>query len=252
MVPPAAGAAKRIILAHGACHGGWCWYKVAAQLRAAGHRVDAPDLGARRLGDAPAFADHARPLLDAVRALPDGERAVLVGHSFGGISVALAAETYPEKVAAAVFVAAFLPDCANPPSHPIDKHQESDWMDTVIDPSHAPPSILFGPEILKKKFYQLSSPQDYTLGMSLVRVSSLYVDDLRQQPAFREDRYGAVRKVYVVVKHDLAIVEEHQRWMIANAEVAEVKVMDAGDHMAMLSAPVELAGHLADVANRYT
>ncbi|KAB8081863.1 hypothetical protein EE612_003448 [Oryza sativa] len=43
---PAAGAAGRIILAHGACHGGWCWYKVAALLRAAGHRVDAPDLGA--------------------------------------------------------------------------------------------------------------------------------------------------------------------------------------------------------------
>ncbi|KAF2950730.1 hypothetical protein DAI22_01g208200 [Oryza sativa Japonica Group] len=163
---PAAGAAGRIILAHGACHGGWCWYKVAALLRAAGHRVDAPDLGAAGqrglgVGGAPAssFADHARPLLDAVRALPDGERAVLVGHSFGGMSVALAAETFPDKVAAAVFVAAFLPDCANPPSHPIDTYQESDWMDTVIDPSHVPPSILFGPEFLKKKLYQLSSPE---------------------------------------------------------------------------------------------
>ncbi|BAF05243.2 salicylic acid-binding protein 2 [Oryza sativa Japonica Group] len=255
---PAAGAAGRIILAHGACHGGWCWYKVAALLRAAGHRVDAPDLGAAGqrglgVGGAPAssFADHARPLLDAVRALPDGERAVLVGHSFGGMSVALAAETFPDKVAAAVFVAAFLPDCANPPSHPIDTYQESDWMDTVIDPSHVPPSILFGPEFLKKKLYQLSSPEDYTLAKSLVRASSLYVDELRRRAAFREDRYGAVRKVYVVVENDMAIVQEHQRWMVANAEVAEVRVMDAGDHMAMLSAPEELAGHLADVANTY-
>uniref|UniRef100_I1NP02 AB hydrolase-1 domain-containing protein n=1 Tax=Oryza glaberrima TaxID=4538 RepID=I1NP02_ORYGL len=281
---PATGAAGRIILAHGACHGGWCWYKVAALLRAAGHRVDAPDLGAAGqrglgVGGAPAssFADHARPLLDAVRALPDGERAVLVGHSFGGMSVALAAETFPDKVAAAVFVAAFLPDCANPPSHPIDtvinsyhddkitlsfplifamnfchcQYQESDWMDTVIDPSHAPPSILFGPEFLKKKLYQLSSPEDYTLAKSLVRASSLYVDELRRRAAFREDRYGAVRKVYVVVENDMAIVQEHQRWMVANVEVAEVRVMDAGDHRAMLSAPEELAGHLADVANTY-
>uniref|UniRef100_A0A0D3EQ45 AB hydrolase-1 domain-containing protein n=1 Tax=Oryza barthii TaxID=65489 RepID=A0A0D3EQ45_9ORYZ len=324
---PAAGAAGRIILAHGACHGGWCWYKVAALLRAAGHRVDAPDLGAaaatatasrlilvhgaghggwcwyriatmlraaghrvhapdlaasgadaRRLRDAPTFGDYSRPLLDAVRALPGRRRARRAGgHSFGGMSVALAAETFPDKVAAAVFVAAFLPDCANPPSHPIDtvinsyhddkitlsfrlifamnfchcQYQESDWMDTVIDPSHAPPSILFGPEFLKKKLYQLSSLEDYTLAKSLVRASSLYVDELRRRAAFREDRYGAVRKVYVVVENDMAIVQEHQRWMVANAEVAEVRVMDAGDHMAMLSAPEELAGHLADVANTY-
>ncbi|KAF0918168.1 hypothetical protein E2562_023107 [Oryza meyeriana var. granulata] len=125
-------------------------------------------------------------------------------------------------------------------------------MDTVMDPSYVPPSVLLGPEFLKKKLYQLSSPQDYTLGLSLVRVSSLYVDDLRRQPAFREDRYGTVRKVYVVIEHDMLAVVEYQRWMIANVEVAEVKVMDAGDHMSMLSAPEELAGNLADIANRYT
>jgi len=37
------------------------------------------------------------------------------------MSVALAAETFPEKVAAAVFVTALLPDCANPRSHVIEK-----------------------------------------------------------------------------------------------------------------------------------
>jgi pimeloyl-ACP methyl ester carboxylesterase len=41
----------------------------------------------------------------------DGERLVLVGHSFGGLSVALAMEKFPRKVAVAVFVTAAMP-CA--------------------------------------------------------------------------------------------------------------------------------------------
>jgi len=125
-VATAAEGATRIILVHGTGHGGWCWYRVATLLRAAGHRVDAPDLAAsgadaRRLRDAPTFEDYTRPLLDALRGLPGGERAVLVGHSFGGMSVALAAETFPDNVAAAVLVTALLPDCANPRSHVIEK-----------------------------------------------------------------------------------------------------------------------------------
>ncbi|XP_021311219.1 probable esterase PIR7A [Sorghum bicolor] len=62
----AAEGATRIILVHGTGHGGWCWYRVATLLRAAGHRVDAPDLAAscpRR---------YMRPLLDALRALLPG------------------------------------------------------------------------------------------------------------------------------------------------------------------------------------
>ena len=117
----AAEGATRIILVHGTGHGGWCWYRVATLLRAAGHRVDALDLAAsgvdsRQLRDVPTFEDYTRPLLDALR-----ERAVLVGHSFGGMNIALAAEMFPEKVAAAVFVTAFLPDCSNPRSHVIEK-----------------------------------------------------------------------------------------------------------------------------------
>ncbi|TVU34058.1 hypothetical protein EJB05_15883, partial [Eragrostis curvula] len=105
----ATAAASTIILVHGTGHGGWCWYRVTTLLRAAGHRVHAPDLAAsgadaRPLRDVPIFEDYSRPLLDAVAALPDGARAVLVSHSFGGLSVALAAEMFPEKVAAAVFV----------------------------------------------------------------------------------------------------------------------------------------------------
>uniref|UniRef100_A0ACD5Z0Q2 Uncharacterized protein n=1 Tax=Avena sativa TaxID=4498 RepID=A0ACD5Z0Q2_AVESA len=255
-VPAAATAtSKRIILVHGTGHGGWCWYKVATLLRAAGHRVDAPDLvasgaDARTLRDAPTFEDYSRPLLDALRG-HDDDRAVLVGHSFGGMSVALAAEELPEKVAAAVFVTAFMPDCARPRTRAIEDLPPLDWMDSVTDDGHAPPSVFLGPEFLRRQLYQLTPEEDYTLSQTLARVSSYYVADQQRRPPFSADRYGAVAKVYVVAKQDLAMIEEYQRKMIASIPVAEVREMEHADHMAMLSAPEELAGHLADIANTY-
>jgi hypothetical protein len=108
------GSGKHFVLVHGLCHGAWSWYKVVAALQSAGHRVTALDLAASgahpaRLGEVRCFEEYSRPLLDAVAASPDGERLVLVGHSHGGLSLALAMERFPRKIAAAVFVAAALP-----------------------------------------------------------------------------------------------------------------------------------------------
>ena len=38
----AQAAPKTFVLAHGSWHGGWCWRRVADQLRAKGHQVYAP------------------------------------------------------------------------------------------------------------------------------------------------------------------------------------------------------------------
>jgi pimeloyl-ACP methyl ester carboxylesterase len=124
-------------------------------------------------------------------------------------------------------------------------------MDSVTDAEHDPPSVFLGPEFLREKLYQLSPPEDYTLSQSLTRVSSYYVVDLLGQPPFSEARYGAVPKVYVVCEQDQAMLEPYQRAMIAGCSVAEVREIAGADHMAMFSAPAELAGHLADVANTY-
>ncbi|XP_062186696.1 salicylic acid-binding protein 2-like [Phragmites australis] len=94
-------------------------------LCAACHRVDAPDLTASGvdtcpLRDRPTFEDNTRPLLDLLRTLSAGERAVLVGHSFDPMNVTLATKALPEKVVDAVFVTAFMPDRTNPYSHIIE------------------------------------------------------------------------------------------------------------------------------------
>jgi pimeloyl-ACP methyl ester carboxylesterase len=60
------------------------------------------------------FEEYSRSLLGAVATLPEGEKVVLVAHSFGGQSLALAMERHPEKVTVAVFVTATMPAAGNP------------------------------------------------------------------------------------------------------------------------------------------
>lgn len=265
MEAPAGKAAcsKHIVLVHGACAGGWSWYKVATRLRSAGHRVSTPDLAAsgvdpRPLREVPTFHDYTKPLLDLLESLPAGEKVVLVGHSLGGVNIALAAEMFPEKVAAAVFVTAFMPDSSSPPSYVLEKFVEGrtmDWMDTEFKPQDPvgklPISMLFGPLVIQANFCQLCSPEDLTLGGSLMRVGSMFVDDLRLQQPYTEARYGSVRKVFIVCKDDRAIVESFQRWMIENYPVDEVMEIDGADHLALFSTPAELASCLADIAEKY-
>ncbi|XP_066333824.1 putative inactive methylesterase 20 [Miscanthus floridulus] len=169
-------SATHIILVHGVCHDGWCWYKVVARLLSLSpggrsYHIVAPDLAASgvdggRLRDIPMFRDYTGPLLDALRWLPDGEKAVPVGHSLGGLSIVLAAEEFPSKVAATVFLCAYMPDCMSPPSHVLQQHAERfhvSQLDNEMKPQDAddklPASFMFGPQFTEQNVYQLSSKE---------------------------------------------------------------------------------------------
>lgn len=94
--------------------------------------------------------------------------------------------------------------------------------------------------------------QDLTLGMSLIRVSSLFLEDLRLQQPFSKARYGSVDAVFIVCSEDLAIPKEYQQSMINNnGLVKEVKTMKTC-HMAMLSEPEELSCILMEIADEYS
>lgn len=101
------------VLVHGAWHGGWCWQPVADHLRAQGHAVHAPTLTglcdrAEQLTPEVGLDTH----VDDVAGLLEGEDltdAVLCGHSYGGMVVAGAAERAPARIAALVYLDAFVP-----------------------------------------------------------------------------------------------------------------------------------------------
>ncbi|XP_077224364.1 methyl jasmonate esterase 1-like isoform X2 [Tasmannia lanceolata] len=209
---------KHFVLVHGACHGAWCWYKLSTLLTSVGHRVTAFDLAAcgvhpKKLSEVHTFSDYSEPLIEILASLPSQEKVILVGHSFGGFSISRAMNTFPEKISAAVFVAALMPDSSNPPSYVIEK--------------------------------------DLTLATTLIRVASFFLEDLRKGPIFSKENYGSVSRVYIVCDEDKTITEDFQRWMIENNPVKEVKVIQGSDHMPMFSKPQELCNHLLEIAKAY-
>uniref|UniRef100_A0A0E0MFL1 AB hydrolase-1 domain-containing protein n=1 Tax=Oryza punctata TaxID=4537 RepID=A0A0E0MFL1_ORYPU len=255
------------ILVHGVCHGAWCWYKVATALSSAGHRVTALDMaacGARagRADEVPSFERYTAPLLDALAALPadpDGEeKAVVVAHSFGGQSLALAMERYPEKIAVAVFVTATMPAAGKPMSFAfkqLSQGKEADFfMDctirTIGDPLNPDKTFLFGPEYLARRVYQLSPPEDLALAMSMVRPSRRFLNDATMNgDVLTTGRYGTVRSVYIVAEDDEWKPAEIQRLMVSWNPGTDVRALQGADHMPMFSKARELSELLMEIAN---
>ncbi|GKU99027.1 hypothetical protein SLEP1_g11941 [Rubroshorea leprosula] len=209
---------SHFILVHGACHGAWSWYKVKPLLESAGHRVTALDLAAsginmKAIQDVHTMHQYTEPLLEILAALPSGEKVILVGHSLGGVNLALAMDKFPEKISVGVFMAAFLPDTSHRPSYVLD--------------------------------------QDLELAKALIRPGSLFIEDLAKSKELSNEGYGSVRRVYIVCNEDKGIPEDLQRWMIQNFAVDDVVEIKDADHMAMLSKPHQLSQHLLEIARKY-
>ena len=117
---------KHFVLVHGVGLGAWSWFKLIPLLQAAGHRVSAFDLSAagtdtKVIQQVTSLSDYTLPLLEFMATIPAEEKVVLVGHSLGGMNIALAMDKFPEKVAVAVFLTAFMPDSVHKASYVIDK-----------------------------------------------------------------------------------------------------------------------------------
>lgn len=101
-----------IVLVHGAFHGGWCWRRIAPLLAAEGHRVLCPTLtglGERRhlLTPETDLETHIADIVNCLR-FEEVENAVLVCHSYGGMPGAGAADRAAERIAALVWLDAFM------------------------------------------------------------------------------------------------------------------------------------------------
>ncbi|MEU0726588.1 alpha/beta fold hydrolase [Streptomyces sp. NPDC006140] len=98
------------VLVTGAWLGAWAWDEVAAGLRGAGHDVHALTLSglAEKQGVAAGLETHVRDIVDEVERLGPREVA-LVGHSYAGIPVGLAAERIGDRLRRVVFVDANVP-----------------------------------------------------------------------------------------------------------------------------------------------
>ncbi len=104
---------KTFVLVHGAWHGGWCWRRVSDILEKQGHKVFAPTLTG--LGERSHLmraginvTTHVTDVVNVIK-WESLSGVVLCGHSYGGMVVSGVAEQMADKIAAIVFLDAFVP-----------------------------------------------------------------------------------------------------------------------------------------------
>ena len=101
------------VLVHGAWHGAWCWRKLLPLIWSAGHRafaVDLTGLGARRhlARHDVGLSTHVQDVVATLEA-EELQRAVLVGHSYAGMVITGVAERAGSRLAALVYLDAVVP-----------------------------------------------------------------------------------------------------------------------------------------------
>jgi pimeloyl-ACP methyl ester carboxylesterase len=102
------------VLVTGAWHGAWCWERVAKALRDQGHTVFAPTFtGIGELSHLLTPEVGLETHIDDVEGLvrrEDLTGVVLVGHSYGGAVIRGVADRVGERIAALVYLDAFVPE----------------------------------------------------------------------------------------------------------------------------------------------
>jgi len=231
------------ILVHGALHGGWCWDKIVERLRAANHRVLAPDLPGMGGNWAPPgeVTLEATGRFIANLARQQDEKVVLVAHSLGGITISDAAERAPDTVAGLVYVAAVLVpdggaagDLFEGGSLPEGLSLSDDGLTLTDHPDHA-----------RHRYY--SGCEEADVQMALSRLTPQPAQPLVDRLALTLEGFGRLPRAYVQCRHDNALPFDLQRAQQVTLPCNPVFTMETG-HSPFLQAPDLLATHLITAA----
>jgi pimeloyl-ACP methyl ester carboxylesterase len=229
------------VLVHGAWHGAWCWQRVLPGLLASGHRafaVTLTGLGERAAapGPAPSLATHIDDVAGALEA--DGiERAILVGHSYGGMVITGVADRSPERVAHLVYVDGVVPrpgeSWSSTQPSPVVEMRRRAIADTGVIP---PPSPLL---------YGLDGDDAAWVGGRLTPQPGATYDDVIRFDATRVGRLG--RTFVDCTRPALATIDLIRQRVRAEPGWRIVEL--ATGHDAMISAPHELLQVLLETAD---
>ena len=222
------------VLVHGAWHGGWCWYRIAARLEAAGHTVFAPDM--------PGHGTDRTPIeevtMDAIVAKIGGcidaakESVILAGHSYGGAVITQTAERYAAKVSRLVYVAAFLL-----------QNGQSTFDAAADDDSALNGKVVFAPDgktattdpaVYREAFYVNCGDEDVVLARQLLIPEA--VAGFQTPMQITPENFGRVPRDYVECTQDRAISIARQRRMHTAQPCRRVFTLET-DHSPFFSAP---------------
>ena len=237
---------SKIVLVHGAWHGGWCWYKLVPILEGQGHSVTAVDLPGHGRDKTPtsqvSLASYVASLSKTIEAI--GEPVILVGHSLGGITISQTAETCAARVKGLVYVAGFLPQSGES-ARDVLRHATSSLLLPNRIPSEDQSSLTIRESALQDVFYSDCTREDIALAKLLLVPQA--VEPTTTPATLTPEQFGRIPKYYIECTQDRALPIESQRSMQARATCAQVLSMNTS-HSPFFSRPSELAGHMANIA----
>jgi pimeloyl-ACP methyl ester carboxylesterase len=234
------------LLIHGAWHGGWCWHRIVARLRQAGHRATAPDLPSLGRDRTPVESATLQSWTESVCAHLDAhaEPVILVGHSRAGAVISAAAEARPERIRLLVYLAAYLLGDGESVSQ-LALQDAASLVAPNMVPSADGKSSTLRPGAVREALYGRCSEEDVILAKSLLSAEA--IAPLTTPLHTTAQNFGRVPRVYIECRRDRAVSPQEQRRMYTAIRCRQIISMDA-DHSPFLSAPDELARHLLSLA----
>ena len=172
-----------------------------------------------------------------------GGKAVLVGHSRGGIVISQAAQYAPDSVASLIYLSAFL----------VEDGLSLNDVRSATDAGQPPPfeptpdgkALTVAPDAARALFYNLTPEPLATRAIERLRPEA--VAPLSTPVNLTPERYGSIPRAYIECTRDAAILLDLQRRMQQAMPCHPVLRIDS-DHSPFYSAPEKLADHLIALA----
>jgi pimeloyl-ACP methyl ester carboxylesterase len=243
------------ILIHGAWQGAWAWDTIVPRLKALGHEaiaVDLPGNGHNPLPPAEVnlerYAAHVVDLIDATQG-----PIVMIGHSMGGTAAAQACELRPDRIALAIFLAAFLLPDGMSVLQFYDRYLEPGMRGAHARVAYEAAGLLsrIDPASAVEVFYHKADRASAEAAAR--RLTPQPEGGRRSHLKLSHERFGTVPRVYIEAREDRSVHLPLQRKMQELSPCLEVYGLDS-DHAPQLSQPDELVAvvmqAIADHARR--
>lgn len=231
------------VLVHGSSGGGWVWQKLGPLLRAAGHEVYAPTLTglSDRSHLLPCGVNLTTHITDVANLLvyEDLSEVALVGNSYGGMVITGVAARVPERLKLLVYLDAYLPADGQsefdllPAEMRSARQADADANGGVIPP---PPPAIFG----------VTDPAlaDWVTARSTPQPLATYTEPVPDGNA----ESARVSRVYIRCTGNPVTTPDLFAPAAAKARASGWQTHElAAGHLAMLTAPRELASLLLEI-----
>jgi pimeloyl-ACP methyl ester carboxylesterase len=244
-IAPVAARADTFVLVHGAFQNAHAWDDVVRRLKRAGHKAIAVDLPGR--GGAEARTQTLSGYRDAVLRVVNAqsEPVVLVGHSFGGITISEVAEAEPERVKLLIYVAAYLPRKGDSLQSLSGEDRDNKFTkeNFVVAPDYSTANVL-------PRDGALIFGNDATGARKAAIAKGLLLEPLAPmagQSTVTPEKFGTVAKAYVFTLRDNAVSLPLQHRMVERTPVAHSYEINTG-HSPFATQPAQLTAILIKAA----